>query len=101
MKGSKVMVSQIPEFSQTECPIHLKNPFEALRKLGDEEENLVRPERVSALESSREKIIFRRQNSNLGIVGISTYLEGEKTSTEKREKHTSKEEKAANRHFII
>ena len=69
--------------------------------MGDEEENLVRPERVSALESSPEKIIFRRQNSNLGIVGISTYLEGEKTSTEKREKQTSKEEKAASRHFII
>lgn len=69
--------------------------------MGDEEENLVRPERVSALESSPKKIIFRRKNSNLGIAGISTYLEGEKTSIEKREKQTSKEEKAASRHFII
>ena len=53
------------------------------------------------LNPRRKKKKFRRQNSNLGIAGISTYLEGEKTSTEKREKQTSKEEKAASRHFII
>ena len=48
-------------FLKQNAPSNSRNPFKALRKLGDEEENLGRTERDSTLESSLEKITFRRQ----------------------------------------
>ncbi|KAA0064696.1 hypothetical protein E5676_scaffold134G00020 [Cucumis melo var. makuwa] len=77
-------------FLKQNAPSILRNPFEALRKLGSEDENLDRPEREPVLESFLKKTRFRWKNSNLGMAGISMRLEKEETSPEERENQISK-----------